>query len=305
MSGKASLLIALATSAALPAIAGAAISYSVAASTYSENFNGLPIDSRSNATIESGAVFPEMDYTDGWQDDVDYLTSAEDDVSVQGWHVFHPISPAAENGFNGNQRFRMGTGANTGAFWGFATGGASDAEKALGSVGSTTTATDGAGMFIGLQLINNTGQTLTSFTLTYDGEQWRDGQSTGPETLAFAYSTQATDATGPEPWHSGTTYNAVTQLDFTSPVFAGTSSGGTAVNGNVAGRQADISYTVTGINWAPGGELWLRWRDAQLASNADDGLAVDNVRFEAFVPEPTGLTVLALGGLGLLARRRR
>ena len=158
----------------------AAISYSVSGSVYSENFDSLPTDTSNNANIESI-------YSDGWQDDVDPTVSAENDVSIPGWYLYHPVSPASENGFNGHQRFRMGSGANTGAFWGFASN-SSDSEKALGSVGSTTVAGNGADMFMALRLTNDTGSALTSFTVTYDGEQWRDGQSTSPETLSFAYN---------------------------------------------------------------------------------------------------------------------
>ena len=32
-------------------------------------------------------------------------------TGVLGWYLRHPVAPAAEGGFNGHQRFRMGTGA--------------------------------------------------------------------------------------------------------------------------------------------------------------------------------------------------
>jgi hypothetical protein len=159
-----------------------AISYTTSGATITENFDGLPTDAPNNGNLESV-------YTDGWRDDTNTTATS---IGIQGWYLFHPISPANENGFNGNQRFRMGVGQNTGAFWGFASGGASDAEKALGSIGATTVAGNGANMYIGMQLTNNTGQTLTSFTVTYDGEQYRDGQSTSAETMFFDYNIGAT-----------------------------------------------------------------------------------------------------------------
>lgn len=246
-----------------------AVSYSVSGSTYLQDFDSLPIDTTNNGSVEGT-------YTDGWQDDVDPTVSAQSDVSIPGWYLYHPVSPASENGFNGNQRFRMGSGANTGAFWGFGSN-SSSTEKALGSVGSTTVAGDGANMYMGLRLTNNTGSTLTSFTVTYDGEQWRDGQSASPEALSFGYNLGATTAN----WRSTATYTAVPALSFSSPVFSGTNSSGTAVDGNTAGRLADITASVFGINWLDGQDLWLRWADPQLASNADDGLGIDNVRFTA------------------------
>jgi hypothetical protein len=45
----------------------------------------------------------------------------------------------------------------------------------MGDVGSTTTATNGDNFYIALRLTNNTGVTLGSFTLTYDGKEYRDG----------------------------------------------------------------------------------------------------------------------------------
>lgn len=264
------------------------ISYSIPGSLYSENFDSLPADAPNNASIETV-------YTDGWRDNT--TTTAPTHVSVPGWYLYHPISPASENGFNGNQRLRFGPGANTGAFWAFRT---TTEEEALGSIGSTTVAGNGTNMNMALRLVNNTGLTLDGFTLTYDGEQWRDGQSPSGETLLFDYSLTATESD----WFSAATFTAVPALNFTSPVVAGISSGGTAVDGNTAGKQADITATVSGISLAPGGELWLRWSDPQLANNADDGLAVDNVRFTA-VPEPSGLILLASGLIALLAFRRR
>ena len=80
----------------------------------------------------------------------------------------------------------------------------------------------------------------------------------------------------------------------------------TALDGNAAAnRKADISHTFSSLNWAPGADLWIRWRDRAPSGNAD-GIAIDNVRFTA-VPEPTGVAfVVAAGSVaGLLRRRRR
>jgi hypothetical protein len=267
--------------------ARAAISYSTAGSLYTENFDGLPTDAPNNASIETV-------YTDGWRDDT--TTVAGTHVSVPGWHLFHPLSPATENGFNGNQRLRFGAGSsNTGSFYGFSAGGPTDTEKALGEVGSTTIAANGANLYFALRLVNNTGGNLSSFTLTFDGEQWRRGDSATGETMTFDYSTTATTAD----WFSTATFNAVPSLDYTSPVLGATG----AVNGNTAGRVEDISATVNGISWAPGGELWLRWAATQIPG-VDDGLAIDDVRFAA-VPEPATLSLFSLGAMALLGRRRR
>lgn len=256
--------------------ADAAISYTTMGSLYSENFDGLPTNmAGNNASIQANAL-----YSDGWQDDVDFATSPQNDVSVLGWHLYHPLTPSGgEDGVNNHQRLRNGQGANTGAFWLFGPS-ASDPDKSLGSVGATTVAANGESMFYGLQLINNTGQTLNRFTLTYNGEQWRDGQSPSAETLLFDYSLSASDllwtTQNPTPL-----FTAAPQLDFTSPVFGGTTTTGDAVDGNGAGRLNDVTATITGFSWEPGAELWLRWGDPQLASSSDDGLSIDDVRFTA------------------------
>lgn len=298
--------------AVFAADADAAVSYNkTAGETITSDFNGLPNDRSDNQSIEvvNSSDPNQVDYTDGWQDDVDYTTSPQDDVSVLGWHLYHPAAPASENGFNGHQRFRMGTGQNTGSFWGFAN--SNDlAEKALGSIGSTTVAANGANMYMGFHLTNGSGKTLNSFTVTYNGEEWRDGQGTTGETLSFDYSLDATDNNWAGQQAVGdpaAAFTAVPALNFTAPVVAGTGTSGTPVNGNVEGRVSDITATISGINWAPGTDLWLRWADPQLASLADDGLAIDDVRFSAVstVPEPTGLALLALGAVGLAGGRRR
>jgi large repetitive protein len=266
--------------------------------TYAQSFDSLP-NAPTDTSIETSA------FTDGWQDDVNPVTSPQNDVSIPGWYLWHSVSPASENGFNGNQRFRIGAGSgNTGAFMSF--GSAASTERALGSVGSTTIANQPTGtppandtrVLIALRMTNNTGVPLTEFTLTYDGEQWRDGGNTAPpppEVTEFAYSL---DATAPQ---TGT-FTPVSGLNFTSPVNNNSTTTGVAVDGNVAGRVDNISATVTGINWLPGTDIWLRWNDPQRLGN-DHGMAIDDVEFVA-VPEPTTIGLLSLGAVGLLGRRR-
>ena len=153
-------------SAVIAGEANAAISYATPGSTYSQNFNNkdLPGDRNDNQNIEVGNANTTVDYTDGWQDDVNAASTPQDDVSVIGWYLRHPISPASENGFNGHQRFRMGFGQNTGSFWGFAPSADVD-EKALGSIGGTGVAADNANMFTALRLTNTTGVTLAHATV--------------------------------------------------------------------------------------------------------------------------------------------
>ena len=74
------------------------------------------------------------------------------------------------------------------------------------------------------------------------------------------------------------------------------------LDGNLAAnRVADITHTVSGINWAPGTQLWIRWRD----QFTHDGIAIDNVRFTATaVPEPSAFLLLASALLCCVCRRQ-
>jgi len=58
------------------------------------------------------------------------------------------------------------------------------------------------------------------------------------------------------------------------------------------------------LHWLPDTDLWLRWGDVNHAGN-EHGLAIDNLTFEAMVPEPASYLLLGLGVAGLLVFRRR
>jgi hypothetical protein len=278
----------------------ASVSYTTVGDTYTQDFDSLPNgSSTTNTSIQTSL------YTNGWQDDT--TTVAGDHVSIQGWYLWHPKSPSTENGTNGHQRMRIGSGSSgTGAFYDFGTNSTSD--RALGQLPSTTLAGDGDSMRMGLRLTNNTGQDLGSFNITYDGEQYRDGTGTTSSAISFSYVLDSNLDGTTTTWHdAGTNAVFVSTATFDAPVTA--ANGGTsdaAVLGNSAGLVKDISACVTlpnGTVWANGTDLWLRWSQIEVAGN-DDGLAIDNVRFNADVPEPASLGLLG-GGMLLLARRRR
>jgi len=156
-------------------------------------------------------------------------------------------------------------------------------------------------MYLGLRLTNQTGVILDRFTLSYVGEQWRDGGSTTPnaQSLVFMWSTVAAAISDPS-----ASFNLVTALDFTSPVFVNSTTTGNAIDGNIEGRLVISEVTVTGINWLPGTDLWLRWADTNNAGN-DHGLALDDVSFRAAVPEPGSFVLVGVGVLAMSARRRK
>ncbi len=186
-----------------------------------------------------------------------------------------------ESGTNADNGLVIDNGAGTTGD-GYLYGATGSNERALGSYASGSSTSQ-----YGLVLVNNTGSTINNFTLSYTGELWKDGGNASAvvNKLTFDYSTTATSLTGT------TGYTAANSLDFTAP--KNNSSADATLDGNLSANQQAVSGTVTGISWAPGAKLYLRWTDANDAGN-DDGLAIDNLTFSA-VPTPT-VTVTAPSG---------
>lgn len=258
------LFAAAALAAVLPAHAD--ISVGSAAFIYTQDFDSL--------TTTTGTAVP-------WAND----------STLAGWSLFASTGAAI-----GNYGADNG-GSNTGAFRSFGDIGSS--ERALGSTASggayfgSPTSGNPAG-WIAVALNNATGGALASFTVSYDGEQWRNGGNTNAQslTLEFGYGANFLAVTN---WIS-------TGQNFISPVVGATAA---AVDGNSTGKQTGIGGYI-GTNWAAGDTLWLRWTDLNDVGN-DHGLAIDNVFLSVTaVPEPGtwALMLAGLAGVGFLARRR-
>ena len=158
----------------------------------------------------------------------------------------------------------------------------------------------------GLRLQNTTGRLLTDFTITYTGEQWRDGGNTttpNAQKLDFSYriapAITSPDISNTSTW---TDFNA---LDFSSPTFTATRSG-VALDGNLgANRTTFTSVLLTGVVVNDGEEIFIRWYDHN-DSGRNHGLAIDDVTVVYAIPEPTTSTLVAgLGLIGFAAYRRR
>ena len=208
------------------------------------------------------------------------------DSTLPGWSIFSTALAAVTN-------YRAGDGStNNGAAYSF--GSIGSAERALGGVGSSAF----SGYFA-VALSNDSGSTVTSVTLGFNGEQWRDGGNATPvaQTMVLEYGYGATIAAVPLWTQPGGNFN------WSSPVFTTTAG---AVNGNTAGLVSGRGGTLS-TSWAPGDTLWIRWIDSNDLGN-DHGLAIDDVSLSvpSAVPEP-GAYALWLAGmatLGFLARRR-
>jgi hypothetical protein len=244
--------------------AQAAVSVNSASFTYSQSFDAL-------AATGSGLAWAN-------------------DSTLTGWSLF--AVPAITT-------YGTSTGSNGSTAGFFSFGSAGNADRALGAV--VTNAFAGAAgsgtVSTALALTNNSGSELTSFTVRYDGEQWRNNGNASAQSLVLQYGFGSSFA--------GISWtNAGSAFNFTSPV---TGASAASVDGNVAGKVANLGGTVT-TSWAAGSTLWLRWADLNDAGN-DHLLAIDNVSLSvtAAVPEPGTYAMLlaGLGAIGFVARRRR
>lgn len=197
------------------------------------------------------------------------------DSTLPGWSIFKQPEPGTPI-----PTIAAGTGSsNTGAIYSF---GDSD-ERAFGGVGSGNAnyyngaATNSVAAWISLALTNSTGSAIDSPTITFDGEQWRNGGNAGAQTMVFEYGLGSSFETVPSWTAPGGTF------DFASPV---TGTAASPLNGNdPANRVADLGGALTGLAWPNGETLWLRWVERNDAGN-DHGLAIDDLEFSAGPIEP-------------------
>jgi hypothetical protein len=169
-------------------------------------------------------------------------------------------------------------------------------DRALGLyVGTGSSQASGA---MGMVFTNNTGNALSSFTLSYTGEMWRQA---GAGTLDFSYQIVSTFNAASFNIRTATGWiqPAANALDFSSP----STSGGAGVDGNATANRTSISGTVTfGTPLAANEYLIIRWHHDTKA-----GLAVDDMTLSlTAIPEPSAFAGFAgLAALGTALRRRR
>jgi uncharacterized protein len=207
------------------------------------------------------------------------LTENFDTLASTGTGIAWTDNSTIAGWYSSRTTYNTGTGSsNTGALYSFGVAGTNPVtDRALGDVGSGGTGT----VLWGARFVNNTGNTITSLDVSYNGEQWRNGGSSTAtpsvaQTADFQYQVANagvitainTPSTG---WVD---HDA---LDFTSPIFGTTTN--SALDGNAAANRTAKSSTIL-LTVAPGQEVWLRWRDIDHANN-DHGLAVDDLSVTA------------------------
>ena len=160
-----------------------------------------------------------------------------------------------------------GTGT-AGALYSF--GASGSGERALGSLASGNASI--GDIAYGVRFANDTAEAMTSLTITYTGEQWRNAGNATAQTLAFSYRVSAAPITDPDPANTGS-WTPFAALDFRTPT-VGTSAG--ALDGNASANRQVLSAVLSGAVIPPGSEVFLRWRDINDSGN-DHAVAIDDL----------------------------
>jgi hypothetical protein len=223
------------------------------------------------------------------------------DSTLEGWSLFRQPAPGTPIA-----SYATGNGgSNSGAFYSFGASGSSD--RALGGLGSGgayfgSPVSGSLAGWIAAEFRNDSGQTLSGFSLGFDGEQWRNGGNTATQSMAFEYGFGSSfDAVG-------TWVSPGGLFDWSSVVNTATAG---AIDGNAAGLVAGRGGVIN-TQWNASDTLWVRWAEVNDPAN-DHGLAIDNVYFAAGdaapaavpLPAPFALIAAGLGVLGWLSRYRQ
>jgi uncharacterized repeat protein (TIGR01451 family) len=169
--------------------------------------------------------------------------------------------------------YNVATGSsNAGALYSFGVAGTNPVtDRALGGIASGGTGT----FFWAMCYTNNTGATIGSLNISYNGEQWRDGGAATPVAQSIVFQHQVANAGVISDADTPTTgWTAFAGLDFTSPTFTNTGAGA-LLDGNLAANRTAKSGTVT-TAVAVGQQFWIRWQDINDGGN-DHGLAIDDL----------------------------
>jgi hypothetical protein len=218
-----------------------------------------------NALAQFSINAPSTNYTENFN----ALTSGTwtDNTTATGWYAKTDLtSPITTYGAN--------TGTTTTAgLYAFGVAGTNPlTDRALGYAPSNAyTGASGTGKgYVGWRLLNNTGGSLSSITVTWTGEQWRK-DATVSQTLNLYYQQAATVTN----LTAGTWTSAPSS--FSSPI---NTAGAAALDGNAAAnRSANISVTIT-VNIPAGEEIMLRWEDLNDAGT-DHFMAIDDITINA------------------------
>lgn len=218
--------------------------------------------------------------------DINLTTSGNytwtDDSTLAGWY--------SENAAAGiESQFPGGIGA-TQVLYSFRNNAVDVGAGSGRGFGSRTTS---AGTFsYAFGITNNTGITLNSTDISFVSALWRTPNNSTTDSLTVGYAITTSD-----PW-AGLTYTSIGILG--QSITQAASGGGVNTDPNTSGLFYSKSTTVSGLNWATGDTLYLRFVDGTGAG----AWGIDNFAITA-VPEPATTALMLLGAVGVLIMMRR
>jgi hypothetical protein len=258
------LLLAGVVSAMITGAANAAVSITIGSPTYVENFD----------IMGTAGTAPPPNWIAGNFNPVSNNQAAPPNTAVSS------VALMVDNGSDATKGFNYNLGS-TGA-----------TDRALG----LTATTSSGDRMVQVEFTNNTGAPITSFNVSYTGEQWSSWDAVNStDKLFMFYSTS----------NAGPYVLMGTNFDFQAPV-QGTGTRAT-LDGNAAGnRVTGIGGTFTPASPIPnGGTFVLNWFDRNDSGN-DTQRAIDDLTVTVpLVPEPATIGLGGIAALGMLARRRR
>lgn len=214
---------------------------------------GLLLGSAAQAQI---SITSSLSYTQNF-DALDTANTPSTNLPA-GWQVFESgTGAAADNMYVGNNG-----SSNSGNVFSYGSAGSTD--RALGSIASGSNHP-----YFGAAFVNNSGSVITSVTISYTEEQWRQGNSAPHnDTTLFMWSTAAagvSDTSATAMWMDEPA------LMMNSIITGDTATGAKDGNTNTLNKTATMS-----VNIPVGSMFVIRWSDMNIGG-ADDGLAVDNM----------------------------
>ena len=238
--------------------------------------------------VDSGAIGNQMNLAGTYSQNFDSLP-ASTPMGGASW-----VNNSTLLGWYSSQSYLLSNSTNGGlASYG------TDSDRALGSVAA----------YWALRFVNNSSQTITGLSLSYDVEQWyraaNSPQVANPLRLYYrVYPASWTAGNELAELGTGSGWTQVSAAIFLTPNATDTSA--SMLDGNLSENQGDVSVMINGITVAPGEKLWLRWLNGEDAGN-DHALAIDNLSVSfSTIPEPSSATaLLGLAALAFATGRRR
>jgi hypothetical protein len=186
-----------------------------------------------------------------------------DNSTITGWY--------AQRTGTGTNYIANNGGNNAGALYSYGSTGST--ERAIGSVGSSNLT---AGHFAhGVQFQNNAPTNVTSMSVSYTMEQWRNSAAAA-QSITFYYKISNSSISTLTP-NNIADWIAVPALNSTSPISGGTAG---AIDGNIPANRVVVSaVAIPNFVLLPGEYIMFKWEDPD-HGGSDHGLAIDDVTID-------------------------